>query len=72
MNALNLFVNDELTFECDCTQELGEEQLVFLDRMDSDMARGIKIHGETISEPDSKQKATCVIVCRIPGIRATA
>ena len=60
MNTLSIFVNDQLSFECDRSRVLDEKQLEFLERMDSDMDRGLKIHGELIAEPDTKQKATFV------------
>ena len=60
MNTLNLFINEQLTFEYDRSTPLEEAQLSFLDKMDADMDRGFKIHGELISEPDTKQKATFV------------
>jgi hypothetical protein len=62
MNTLNLFVNEQLAFECDRSMVLDEKQLEFLDRMDSDMDRGCKIHGELITNPDKKQKATFVVM----------
>lgn len=60
MNQLSLFVNEQLTFEYDRSTELDDQQLAFLDRMDQDMDRGFRIHGEMITEPDVKQKATFV------------
>ena len=60
MNTLSIFVNDQLTYECDRSRVLDENQLGFLERMDRDMDRGLKIHGELIAEPDKKQKATFV------------
>ena len=60
MNTLSIYVNDQLSLECDRSKVLDEERLAFLERMDSDMGRGLKIHGELIAEPDKKQKATFV------------
>lgn len=60
MDNLSVFINDQLAFEYDRSTEVDDQQRVFLDRMDSDMDRGFKIHGEMIAEPDSKQKGTFV------------
>ncbi len=57
MNKLSVLINDQLAFEYDRSTEIDEKQLAFLDRMDRDMDRGLKIHGELVSEPDSKQRA---------------
>ena len=60
MNLLSVFINDQPAFEYDCSTVLAEEQLEFLDRMDADMDRGFRIHGEMILGPDAKQRATFV------------
>ena len=60
MSNLSILINDQLVFEYDRSTELDESQLAFLDKMDSDMDRGIKISSELISKPDTKQKATFV------------
>jgi hypothetical protein len=60
MKNLSFFINDQLTFEYDRSKVLADEQIEFLDKMDRDMGRGFKIHGELIREPDAKQKATFV------------
>ena len=60
MNQLSIIINDQPAFEYDRSKGLDEKQLEFLDRMDQDMQRGFKIHGEMIAEPDRKQKATFV------------
>ncbi len=57
MNKLSVLINDQLAFEYDRSTELDEKQQAFLDRMDCDMDRGLKIHGEPVSEPDGKQRA---------------
>lgn len=69
MNTLNLFVNEQLTFEYDRSTELDEGQLTFLDNMDKDMDRGFKIYGEMIAEPDTKQKATFVTMNLIRALQ---
>ena len=60
MKKLTVFVNDQTVYEYDREITFEERQLAFLDNMDSDMDRGIKIHGELITSPDSKQRATFV------------
>lgn len=60
MTLLTLFVNDNAVHECDCDTSLSDEQHSFLDRMDTDMGRGIKIQGQLIPEPDGRQRAQFV------------
>lgn len=60
MNTLSVLINDQLAFEYDRSTELEEKQREFLDKMDGDMDRGFKIHGEMVSDPDKQQKATFV------------
>lgn len=60
MSNLSVFINDQLAFEYDRSTVLDDRQLEFLDRMDRNMDRGFSIHGELITEPDSKQKASFV------------
>ena len=60
MDTLTIIVNGELAYEYDKATELSEQQLTFLDKMDEDMARGIKIRGELISTPDRQQRATFI------------
>ena len=60
MKTVGIFINDQLAFECDRSIELDDAQLEFLDKMDQDMDRGIKVYGELIRNPDIKQKATFV------------
>lgn len=60
MNKLSVLINDQLTFEYDCSTELDDKQLEFFDKMDGDMDRGFKFYGELVADSDSKQKATFV------------
>ena len=60
MNKLSVLINDENVFEFDRELSLVEEQLVFLDKIDSDMKKGIKVNGEVITSPDKQQRATFV------------
>ncbi|MBE9564274.1 MAG: hypothetical protein IMF17_03435 [Proteobacteria bacterium] len=45
MNMLSVLINNEIVFEFDRELTFADEQLAFLDRMDSDMDNGIKIRG---------------------------
>jgi hypothetical protein len=58
MEKLTVFINNEIVFECDRDITLEDKQLAFLDRMDADMTRGIRIRGELLLNPDSQQRAT--------------
>ena len=62
MSNLSIFINDQLVFEYDRSTEIDDTQREFLDAMDRDMDRGIKMSGELISTPDTKQKATFVMM----------
>jgi len=60
MNKLVIFVTNEVAFEFDRELSLVDEQLAFLDKIDSDMRKGIKINGELLVNPDKQQRATFV------------
>ena len=60
MNTLSIYINDELAYDYDRTAVLNDSQRAFLDKMDTDMARGIRVSGETITEPDQRQRATFI------------
>jgi hypothetical protein len=60
MTLLGIYINDQLAYEYDRATALDDKQLEFLDKMDSDMDRGLKIHGELIADPDNRDKATFV------------
>lgn len=60
MDTLTVFINEQPVYEHDKTTELTDAQVEFLDRMDHDMGRGVKIHGELISEPNIQQRANFV------------
>ena len=69
MNKLAVFVNNEIVFEFDRELTFEDQQLAFLDRMDSDMDSGIKIHGELLVNPDSQQRATFVVMNLIKALQ---
>jgi len=62
MNNLTLYVNDQTVFECNREMSIEADKLAFLDKMDSDMRRGIKIQGELISDPDIQQRAKFIVM----------
>ena len=69
MSNLSVFINDQLVFEYDRSTKLDDKQLAFLDKMDSDMARGFRISGELITKPGSKQKATFVAMNLLKALK---
>jgi len=69
MSKLAVLVNNEIVFEFDRDMIFGEQQLAYLDRMDSDMESGIKIQGELLVNPDSQQRATFVVMNLIKALQ---
>lgn len=67
--SLTVFINGQVVFEFDKGHELEEQQLAFLDKMDSDMSRGIKIQGELLAKPDNQQRATFISMNLIKAIQ---
>lgn len=68
MNKLTVSINDQVVYEYDRSTALNDQQRGFLDRMDQDMTRGIKVNGELIGEPDSRQRATFVAMNLIKAL----
>lgn len=69
MNKLAVFVNNEIVFEFDREISFEDQQLAFLDRMDSDMEKGIKIKGELQVNPDQAQRETFVAMNLIRALQ---
>lgn len=69
MKPLTLFINNEVVFEFDRETSFEDSQLAFLDKMDGDMARGIKIQGELVSSPDVEQRARFVVMNLIKALQ---
>ena len=69
MKPLNIFINNESIFEFNREITLDDGKLAFLDKMDSDMEKGIKIHGELITNPDSQQRATFIVMNLIKALQ---
>ncbi|MEJ2142317.1 MAG: hypothetical protein P8Y24_08180 [Gammaproteobacteria bacterium] len=69
MKTLTIYVNEEAVYEYDRDTHLEESQLAFLDKMDRDMGRGIKVKGELIANPDKKQRANFVVMNLIKAMK---
>ena len=69
MKKLTIFINDQVAYECDREMNLEPEQLKFLDKMDNDMDRGVKIQGKQFSRPDDKQRAIFVAMNLIKALQ---
>jgi len=69
MKKLSVLVNNELVFAFDRDITFDEPQLAFLNRMDGDMDKGIKVRGHLQVDPDSKQRATFVVMNLIKALQ---
>ena len=69
MKKLTIFINDQVADECDREMHLDQEQLKFLDQMDMDMDRGVKIQGELFASPDTRQRATFIAMNLIKALQ---
>jgi hypothetical protein len=69
MRKLVVLINNEVVFDYDREISFAEEQLAFLDKMDNDMDKGIKIHGELLTNPDRQQRATFVVMNLIKALQ---
>lgn len=69
MDKLTVLINNEIVFEYDRNLTFADQQLAFLDRMDADMERGIKIQGELLVNPDSQQRETFVAMNLIKALQ---
>ena len=69
MNKLAVFINNENVFEFYRELTFADQQLSFLDKMDSDMDNGIKIQGELLTNPDSQQRASFVVMNLIKALQ---
>ena len=69
MKKFIVLINDQAVYECDRDIALEEKQLEFLDKMDSDMDRGIKIQGQLFASPDSMQRAQFVAMNLIKALQ---
>jgi len=69
MNKIKLFVNGQVAFDFDKDMVLDESHLTFIDKMDSDMKKGIKINGELFSNPDKLQRAEFTVMNLIRALQ---
>lgn len=69
MKKLLIFINNDVVFEFDRALLLEDEQLAFLEQMDTDMESGIKIYGELIENPDDQQRATFIALNLIKALQ---
>lgn len=69
MKTITILVNNDVVYEFDKDVTFEEQQLEFLNKMDSDMDRGFKIQGELINNPDSKQRATFVAMNLVKALQ---
>ena len=69
MGFLDFLINDQLAFQYDRSTVLDDRQLAFIEQMDRDMDRGIRMYGELITEPDSRQKASFVAMNLLKGLQ---
>ncbi len=56
MSKIILLVNDQVAFSFVKDESLDKEQFNFLDKMDSDMSKGIKINGELFRNSNKLRK----------------
>lgn len=68
-NNLTLLINDEIAFECNRETTHDDQQLAFLDGMDVDMDKGIKIRGELIKQPEVEQRLTFMALNLIKALK---
>lgn len=69
MKTLTIYINEEPVYEYDKDSYIEESQIAFLDKMDSDMGRGIKIEGKMIANPEKKQRANFVVMNLIKAMK---
>ena len=69
MTKITLFVNGKAAFDFDKDMALDESQLEFIDKMDSDMGKGIKINGELFSTPDNIKRAEFTVLNLIRALQ---
>lgn len=69
MKKLTVHINNENVYEFDREITLIDEQLAFLEKMDSDMDKGIKVNGELLASPDKQQRATFVVMNLIKALQ---
>lgn len=66
---ITIYINDEPVFDFDRNPFLEEEQIKFLDKMDSDMDRGLKIDGQLIEKPEMQHRTKFVAMNLLRALR---
>ena len=69
INVLTVFINDQAVFEFDRDTSLDDQQLKFLDKIDSDMDRGLKMSGELFEKPDAEQRVRFIVMNLIKALQ---
>lgn len=69
MSKLSLLLNNEVVYDHDRDIHLEDQQLAFLDKMDADMSKGIKISGQLITNPDEDQRLKFIVLNLIKGLK---
>lgn len=69
MKKLTFFINEEVVYEYNREITFEQQQLEFLDKMDIDMDKGIKIRGEYSIHPDLHTRTTFVVMNLIKAIQ---
>lgn len=69
MKKLAVLVNGEIVFEFDRETSFEEQQLAYLNKMDSDMDGGIRVQGELLENPDSHQRASFIAMNLIKALQ---
>ena len=69
MKKLTLFINEEVVYEYNREITFEQQQLEFLDKMDKDMEKGIKIRGEFTIHPDLQQRTTFIVMNLIKALQ---
>lgn len=69
MSQLTIFVNRKVVYEYDKDVPLQANKLAFLDTMDRDMSRGIRIRGQLIAQPDQQQRANFMALNLIKALQ---
>jgi len=66
---LTIYINDEVIFDYDGAIDLEQSQVEFLEKMDTDMNRGIKLQSKAIDNPDTDQRAMFVVMNLIRALQ---
>ncbi|MDH5766548.1 MAG: hypothetical protein OEZ38_11085 [Gammaproteobacteria bacterium] len=69
INVLTILINDQAVFEFDRDTGLDDQQLKFLDKIDSDMDRGLKMSGKLFERPDAEQRVRFIVMNLIKALQ---